>query len=251
MGHERVGLLPKSETWRNIVAQLEGAAGSDAETAQLAANTLNGVRKKFGRIHEDTGVQAAFGFLVGLACASRPQGTGKASPNIRLSDNPSPLSIVTCLNEWVDAHQWHPEYAVLAKRAASDVIAAWHRQYSRQGSLFSPDGPTAVEIWASASQAGGFSQVVRLFLSRFTERYLRYFLEREASANIDNVARRELLSHRLEKHAFEISKITQSFAAGWFNKQSRDSTPSDKALRAFLKVAFGKVREELRREAER
>jgi hypothetical protein len=146
----------------------------------------------------------------------------------------------------------------LAKRAGGDVIAAWHQENHRQGSLFSLAGPTTSEVWARASQGSGFSEIARLFLARFTERYLRYFLEREASAQILNLEKRESFEHRLRaqvdnvsRHAFETSKITQSFAAGWFNKHTKNAIPNDASLAGFLRIAFAKLREELRREADK
>ena len=112
------------------------------------------------------------------------------------------------------------------------------------------------KVWTAASTGAGFSEVCRLFLARFTERYLRYFLEREASAVIKSIDARERFSQRLHEsvdavsqHAFETSRIAQSFAAGWFNKYARQQTPNNARLSTFLRVAFGKLREELRREA--
>ena len=97
----------------------------------------------------------------------------------------------------------------------------------------------------------------RLFFSKFTERYLNYFLEREASASMASVSERDRLASQLSEHidgvskfAFETSRITQSFAAGWFNNYARDRYPSKDESRSFLNVAIGKMREELRREAD-
>lgn len=58
------------------------------------------------------------------------------------------------------------------------------------------------------------------------------------SSHIDDVSR----------HAFETAKITQSFAAVWFNKHLKTGLPDDEAKAAFLSLAFGKIRDELRRE---
>jgi hypothetical protein len=114
------------------------------------------------------------------------------------------------------------------------------------------------EVWASASTGAGFSEIARLYLARLTERYLRYFLEREASAVIKSVEERERFTDNLHRsidsvsqYAFETSQIAQSFAAGWFNKYARLQTPNNALLSNFLRVAFGKMREELKREAAR
>ena len=56
-------------------------------------------------------------------------------------------------------------------------------------------------------------------------------------------------SKAITEHAFEISKIMQSYAAGWFNKHALDIVPSQDSVTDFLRMSFGKVREELRLEA--
>lgn len=53
---------------------------------------------------------------------------------------------------------------------------------------------------------------------------------------------------RISKHAFETSKITQSFAAGWYNKEVKTAFPSDRKIRGFLAFAFKKINSELIRE---
>jgi hypothetical protein len=57
-------------------------------------------------------------------------------------------------------------------------------------------------------------------------------------------------SNAIADHAFETSKIMQSFAAGWFNKHAAASPPSQVEVTNFLRTSFGKMREEFRREAE-
>ena len=125
-----------------------------------------------------------------------------------------------------------------------------------QASLFTGPGDPR-EIWQRADNGAGFCEVSRLFFSKFTERYLNYFLEREASASMASVSERDRLASQLSEHidgvskfAFETSRITQSFAAGWFNNYARDRYPSKDESRSFLNVAIGKMREELRREAD-
>jgi hypothetical protein len=258
MGHERIGRLPRTIAWRQIVDTLEVAAsGTDAEVAGVAASVLEQVRHRFQMIHRDAGVQAAFGFLVALARAQRPTGTGLAAPELPLPSEAPPLRLAVALNDWVDAHAQSLEYAELAKRAAAEVLAGWHREKTRQLGLFAhAPSDASREAWLAASSGAGFSEVSRLFLARFTERYLRYFFEREASAVIGSIEQREQFAERLHRsidlisqHAFETSRIAQSFAAGWYNKHARSQTPTNASLSGFLRIAFGKLREELRREA--
>lgn len=256
MGHERVGALPHSKRWRDIVAQMESYSGSAEETAALAASTLKNVRSRYKKLHVDDGVISAFQFLIALAkCAS--EGDMQSSslfPIIDHDENPTPLRLVAELRTWVDAHQDSQEYAEIAKRASADAIMMWSDKQTMQPTLFS-DEQDSKYVWQKADNGSGFCEVAILFFSKFTERYLNYFLEREASAVVASSRERDNLSSQLSEHyarvstyAFETSRITQSFAAGWFNNHARDEIPHREDIESFLSRAFAKMEEDLMRE---
>ena len=258
MGHERVGALPHTKRWRDVVALLAESSGSRDDVADIANAILQNVRTQFRKIHSDDGVVAAFQFLVTLAKSTSLEGPGEdsSSPRIDLEGSPSTLRLIGQLRSWVEAQEGSREYADIAAKASADAISLWSAQQSMQTSLFTDPGDPR-KIWQRADNGAGFCEVSRLFFSKFTERYLNYFLEREASASMASVSERDRLASQLRDHidgvskfAFETSRITQSFAAGWFNNHARDRYPSRDESRGFLNVAFGKMREELRREAD-
>jgi len=253
MGHERLGSLPQTRRWRTIVDDISRSQGYDV--AELANKTLGNVRTRFNNLHTDTGVQAAFGYLASLATSDLPPTTGVSSPTTGLDGNPSPVRITKNLSDWVSQHASSQEYAEMACRAGADTILEWTKTRTAQALLFE-EGGSAPRIWSESANAEGFCQVARSFFAHFTERYLRYFLEREASAQLSSFEARERFAVSLHSHiqdvsrkAFGMSKITQSFAAGWFNNHARESRPSDAEIRAFLATAFGKLQEEIHREA--
>lgn len=139
--------------------------------------------------------------------------------------------------------------------AAADAFSEWYRaNKSDQTLLFQPT-QEFFETWRKVANGGGFCELARVFFSKLTVRYLNYFLERAASEVLPSVERREAFKQDLarhlddiSRHAFETSKITQSFAAGWFNKNTKSDWPSDSAIQGFLHVAFGKLEDEIRRE---
>ena len=257
MGHERVGGLPHTQRWRALVAQLAESSDFSADAATIANDTLHNVREQFKKLPLDDGVVAAFQFLVALAKSSSSDITGERdfSPDIDFDQSPSALMLVSQLRSWVNAQDGSREYAYLATRACADAIAIWTTKQGTQPSLFT-GSVDARQVWRLANNGAGFCEVSRLFFSKFTERYLAYFLDREASAQASDIAERDQLSVELRNHidnvsrfAFETARITQSFAAGWFNNYARGTYPSKDDSKRFLSIAFGKIREELRREA--
>jgi hypothetical protein len=192
-----------------------------------------------------------------LALSTAPSGdeTSSAYPDVDFSPNPTPIRLSAQLGRWVDERAQSHEYAELSKRAAADAIAYWTARQAQQGQLFSA-GYQAAETWSAARNAGAFSEIARVFFARFTERYLKYFLDREASAQLPSIADRDAfaasLSHfvdALGRHTFEATKISQSFAAGWYNKNAHSARPSEKDIEGFLRFALAKLRQELLREA--
>lgn len=254
MGHERVGILPRRKPWNDIVKLLRESLESEfSSTAGLVSQTLSEVSNRYRRLHQDSGVQAAFAYLIALSTYKLPPTEGLSSVNPELEKNPSPLQITTNLSNWVRLHATSAEYAELACRAAADTIAYWSREKSNQGLLFS-ESSNAVNIWAN-TDGRAFSNISRSFFSKLTERYIRYFIERSASAESPTLKARNRLEESLtdhieniSRHAFETAKITQSFAAGWFNKNAKDKRPGNKEISGFLSIAFGKLKEELTRE---
>ncbi len=255
MGHERVGFLPRNIKWKQVVAQIGSSFDSELNMMVLANSVLNNVRQQYEAIYEDTGVQSAFCFLIGLTqFKDVHQDLPGCIPQIDLSHNPSPIQLTKELHDWVNEHKMSNEYASLAKAAAADTIAFWTVKSTSQLTLFAGD-KTTYEIWEGASSGGGFCEITRSFFARFTERYLNYFLEREASIQLPSVNDRQKFSSQLHvhidaisQHAFETSKITQSFAAGWFNNYVAKSKLEEPDIQRFLSLSFHKLREELLRE---
>ena len=256
MGHERVGALPRSKRWLDVVQGIAEASSVDGDVQGLANATLRNVRKRLQEVPADTGFVASFEFLLGLALSAGPRGD-KASLGrlaVDLSANPSPLKLARTLAEYVADKRQSTEYAEIARKAATDAIAAWTEEQTRQLTI-TGDHERSSEVWSKASDGKGFCEVSRLFFGKFVERYLNYFIGREASGYLATTEDRERLARRLaahvdavSHHAFETSKITQSFAAGWFNKYAAEGIPKAEEISGFLSHAVGKLREEMLRQ---
>ncbi len=260
MGHERVGTLPRTKPWKIVVGQIASFNPDNSNVRDITKQTLQNVRSRFDTIETDSGVLSSFEFLVLLAFASKDRNPSKflQSKGIHLPENLTPLQISKEINKWVSKNKNSNEYAAFAQGAAIDAVSEWYKQNdSMQTNLFASE-KSRMEVWRKSGNGSGFCELSRLYFSKFTERYLKYFLEREASSLIRNIDERDKFENQVKAHisdisthAFETSKITQSFAAGWFNNQIKKGTPNKKSLQSFLSISFGKMKSELLREEDK
>jgi len=260
MGHERVSSLPqKTAKWVDLVKKIGSMYADEIPVADIAAQTLRNVRRQYESLSRDDAVKAVFAFLVTFSRACRfgdPIGVLK-DVGVSLPHEPTLLSIVKALGQRVPIGEAASEHGQLALAAAADALGQWYKDNAtRQLPLFKPTSDF-LESWKHLGTGSGFCELSRLYFGRLTERYLNYFLDRVASATSPSIKQRIQFQHEIKshvddvsKHAFETAKITQSFAAGWFNAHVRDHVPGETELEGFLAIAFGKLRDELRREEE-
>ena len=173
MGHERVGALPRTKRWQDVVGGIADAASVDGDVHGLANATLENVRSRLLAIQGDAGFVASFQFLLGLSLSASPS-VDRASLGelaIDLETNPSPLKLASALVQYVADNKQSAEYAEIARKAAVDAISTWTEQQTRQLS-FTGEHEQASEVWRRASDGSGFCEVARLFFGKFVERYL-------------------------------------------------------------------------------
>lgn len=258
MGHERLPLLPKSEKWQEIVSDIALTATNECSAEEVVRKTALAIDSRFRLLHLDPGVQDAFYFLLALSVAARSetQEAALAKYGVNLHGKlATPLSLAQALSSFMRKGGASLEYFELARFAAARALAEFYRQEIRQPDLFGTrDDPFAV--WRKASDGGGFCVLSRQFFSALTTEYLKYFLDREASAVLPTVEAREAFQSNMEahidrvtRHSFETSKIAQSFAAGWYNKNAAEELPSRKKTTRFLSIAINKIRDSLGRGA--
>lgn len=257
LGHERVGTLPKTEKWRTIVSSISNYTNAGDTIVEIAAQTTKNVRHRFKNIESDGGVFAAFKYIITLAYSVKSNDAfGKLSEyGIDLPKEFNLYDLAFSIQDYVAKNTESKEYSSFATQSMIETVSEWaRRNESNQISLFDTNDK-ALELWQKAANGASFCEISRLFFSRFTEKYLKYFLEREAAGSIDTLYERNQFNENLERHvnrisnhAFETSKITQSFAAAWFNKEVKTKLPTDKKIKGFLSFAFQKINSELIRE---
>lgn len=257
MGHERIGTLPKSEKWKGIVKSISDYTAARETIVDIATQTTKNVRHRFQYIEGDGGVFAAFKYLLILSHAAKCEDSFDklAEQGIDLPKDFNLYDLAYSIQEYVTQNAESKEYSAFAIKSTIDTVSEWAQKNETNQTVLFDSNNKGLDLWHKASDGAGFCEVSRLFFSKFTEQYLKYFLEREAATQINNLYDRTQFNKNLEnhidrisKHAFETSKITQSFAAGWFNKEVKNKLPTDKKIHGFLSFAFSKINSELIRE---
>jgi hypothetical protein len=223
----------------------------------VASDTLNLVKGKFRALQTDPAVRAAFAFLVQVAVRARGSQLSQAVGTQTAQRDVKPLLVALALRRAVAPHVKNPELGIIAQDAAVDALRKWHViQVSKpQEGLF--DEPEySPDPWVGLGDPRGFCELSRLYFASISERYLNFFLEREAASALGTIQARQTVHDELHahledvsNHAFETARITQSFAAGWFARHASRGVPSDKLVSGFVAHALGKMRCELNREA--
>ena len=255
MGHVRIGFLPRTRQWKAIIDQLCSYDNDSDTVAVIADHTLNAVRKKFDGLQYDESVIKAIEFLANIIVSSRQedQVAFLQDKGYQVDGKLSLFDLTACAQSLIQTTNGSLETNKLARDSAVWAIMEYYEQHSdNQISLFKNEK----NPFKDRGSGREFCELARYFFAAFTEKQIRYYIDREASSIIGDYGKyshfsKALTEHSLQitEHAFEISKIMQSFAAGWFNNHALDTEPSEDSVTDFLKVSFGKVREELRLEA--
>jgi hypothetical protein len=257
MGHIRLGTLPDTNRWRNVVGLI--AEGSDV--AQVATATSEAAQVGLDLAHDDPGLCHAVWLLTKIALAARQPELGAALDAVGVScpASPSLFDIVSGFTEAMDRRLTQrggrTDIGEMAQLAAVESLGSLIGQRSQ--SLF---GTTPAEVQAAVhdfSTKKGFSTLAHDFFSRFTQRFLTYHLGRELSSHVgangrfaDPAEHSEFVSS-LASHCREAATIVREFSGGWYSKANFEDGISERKAKGFVNYALTKLRRELKIRGER
>lgn len=253
MGHVRLGNLPRTRKWRDVVGLIQGGAG----TAQLANATITAAEDGFKLAAEDKGLVETLWLLTQLPLAARTQDFAGSlrKAGLNVSDSPSLMEVVGAMSDAVDHrlsnNGGRTDLGEMAQMAAAETIS--REIGGRTQSLF---GTTAADVQSAFAQLGTskqFSGFARQFFARLTNKCLDYFLSRAMAHHVGEgkqfatLAQQSEFSRALDTHCREASKIVEVFSGGWFSKTNweQKGIPRENAA-GFAHVAFKKIVAELK-----
>lgn len=255
MGDNRLGVLPQTRRWQEVI----DLVGLGASSANIAAATLDAAEKEFAQAANDPTLTRVFWLLAQLPDAARSTDFAEALRDLgfSVSDRPSAAELGAAFTEAVDreidGRRARTGLGEVAQFAAVETLSAFLRD--RSPALFgsSPDDVRA-QLGTLATEVQ-FGRFARTFFSRFAERFLSYFISRELPRHIGPGGRFASLEEQREfrsalaLHCTQASRIVEDFAGGWYSKARFERDLSEARAARFLGYAFKKLRGELRRGA--
>lgn len=253
MGHIRLGKLPRTKRWSEVIDLL----GLGARSAAVAAATLDAAETELKRAPQDTGVLHSFWLLTQLPDAARSADFAKALRELGLAVNqePSLTELGAALTAAIDRHtlasRSRSDLGEMAQLAAVESLTGLLQQ--RIPTLF---GATPVDVRTELGKIATekqFGQLARDFFASFSKRFLSYYVSRELPAQVgQDRAFTDLKAHdsfnqALDNHCQQASGIVETFAGAWYSKTRFEEELSREKTAGFIAYALTKMRRELRR----
>ncbi len=260
MGHQRLGKLPASKKWREIVAYL---ADENASVAELADRIVDACDGSLAKASKDPAFQQALHLLCLLPQAARADNlqVGLAQIGVAVPDNPSRTDIIVGFEKAIEKAQRSSNHGVtdlseMAKQAGIAALNSILQQPAPAPQLGFWDEPKSDthRILDHSATPDGFGNLAQEFFVNLASHNIKYFMHRELPKHLGTegtspfVSDMSLFDRNVDKHCREASYIMRPFARDWnanilYNK---GTSIDKKALSGFAHVAMNKMRKEFK-----
>jgi hypothetical protein len=248
MGHTRLGNLPKTQKWEQIIRLIQSAA----DTGTIAAATLDASKRGLADAASDPALVHSLWLLAQIPLCARKGDYLDNLRNVGIETESAPnlMELVGSFSDSVDAKILHvggrTDLGEMAQMGATASLAGMLTK--RSATLFGTDAEDLRNELAKIGTPRNFSILARDFFARITEKYITYYLSRSLSNDLPTVTANKEFREALTLHCRQASKIVESFAAGWFSKRNFKGGITHKNVAEFTDYAMKKVRRELARE---
>jgi hypothetical protein len=250
MGHVRLGDLPRTRKWNQVVDLLD----SDAPTARVAAATLEASKRGLEDAAKDPALIYTFWLLTQLPLCAKKSDYDESLRRlgVLVADKPGLFDLVGAFSDSIDEYVrrtgGRTDLGELAQMGGAESLAATLRRQA--DSLFGTTPADVQRELANMATTKNFSFLARDFFSRLSEKYLAYFLSRQLSNQYRNVDQNRQFREALSLHCKQASKIVEQFAGGWYSKTNYEGGITPRKAANFVHVALKKIRAELEKGAE-
>jgi hypothetical protein len=259
MGHTRLGPIPKTRKWRDIVAAFVSESRGQGITSgeqvkQIVSKTFEAVQGALERVKGDLGLHYTIYLLTQLALASRnkePETYLKRN-GIELAEDANLVDLTAeihnAIDRYVSANGKATDVSEMAQRAAGETLGRLAK--TRSLDLFGGKRFQLLETMRGFSTKKGFGRMGQIFFGAFLARFLNFYLSKITAAETGKKAIPQLGDLRrfneiLESHCLQSATIVRDFCGEWYAKTEYQKGINVENTHRFLVVALEKLRSEL------
>ena len=264
MGHIRLGAVPKTRKWDEIVEQVAGRSLTgavvtpEASVGAIAAKTLDAAQRSLNKAADDPGVRYTFYLMTQLAIASRTRDwEGALSKHgINLSNVSTVFDLTAEVQDAIDRYvRQNPSGATdlseIAQKSAGEAITSLAG--SRTINLFGGSSAEVQDAIRSLSTKNGFGELGQRFFGGFVARFLNFYLSRVTAATLGSPRLQDLgdvaqFNDALRAHCDQSARIVRDFCGEWYSKTEYQKGIDLENTSRFLAVALKKLRSELKQQ---
>lgn len=253
MGHIRLGTLPRTKAWRDVVRLIV----TGADVGQVAYATITAAESAFSFVLNDKGFTEAAWLLTQLGIAAKKPDILAHLRTVGLSmpADATLADLTSAISEALDRRAYSSiERGDLGELANRALIGAVSDVMSNKVATLFYDPDTLKAGLASLGKEAEFGHLSRRFFARLTFESLNYFLSKTLHTHVgegmhfttqNQVAQ---FVSALETHCREASLIVEDYSADWFSKhryRGNGDIPR-KESDGFASFALKKITDELR-----
>lgn len=257
MGHNRLGRLPKTHKWAEVM-ELLGAPHPD-ETS-VASAVAKAADSRLRELANDPGLGYSFWLLVRITLAARSQSfvDGLAKLNIPVSPDASTLHFISEVADSVRSELSRTsspgDFAEIGSLALRTALTDTVGQQGR--SLFNSSIQDLQSAFRAYSTEMQFSTVAHRFFADFFARVVRSYVDRDIANHVGpgesfvNVGESTTFLNALDLHARQSARIVQEYAGSWYSKHNWETKGeiSQEETQRFAAYALKKLRAELKQQ---
>ena len=266
MGHQRLGDIPKTQKWANVVAKvtggrqgMQGGSVSPETIREIAAETLDAAEAGLVRSIDDPGLRFTFYLLTQIVLAARDanwQGS-LAGLGIHLSDESSLYDLTSeiqiAIDDHLSKHGGPTDVSEMAQKAAGEAIA--RLAGPKANTLFGTGSDEVQDALKDLSTKAGFARLGQRFFGGFMARFLNFYLSRITAGQVGDAGLPQVgdltqFNESLATHCQQSARIVHDFCGEWYSKTEFQKGIDPDNTSGFMAVALKKLKSELQRQKE-
>lgn len=265
MGHTRLGTIPKTRKWKQLVALMAGERGLQVGPKGTLAGAVEDVAARALALTEtgldsaidDKGLQYTFYLLTQLVLAAREVDWQSRLQvfGVHIADDASTFELTMELQSAIDdyllRHSRPTDISEIAQQAIGEAVSTLAGP--RSVTLFGQGAEELQHAVRAFSTKQGFAELGQEFFSSFMTRFLNFYLSRATAAQaggemLQQVGDISEFNSALSKHCRQTARIVHDYCGEWYSKTEFTQGISLDNTSRFMAIAVKKLQSELRQQ---